>query len=329
MNEIKSRGNLLLADVFTPSEGRRSLPDGRPSAAEARTRSPERGERLRHYLYLEAHEFIRRPSLSFNQAWGSLGSVVSNAKRYVKKVKDKAIVLRNVETDVVKIVPYYTRFSDGYYHEAIKKMRRLYSDDAVFLTLTLDPRRFISLDDAYRKLRIGWNKLLTMLRKRYGKLQFVKVVEFQKSGSPHLHALFFGISRLIDATDLRSFWDKKYGAGTFVYLKRIKNDGRQVVAYLTKYIKKYLDMPEVEFNGPDGLTDAKAFSQLALAWALNLRAFSVSRGILDMPDEHLKLSGSTKWEFLGVFELSAVWGWEGLKFEDIQNDFYELIRPPD
>jgi hypothetical protein len=265
--------------------------------------------------------------------------VVSNAKGYAQKVRDKAIVLRNTETDAVKVIPYYTRFSDGYYRKAIKKLKKLYADDAVFLTLTLDPKRFTSLDDAYSNLQKGWNRLLTMLRKRVktkganplltkgaNPLPFVKVVEFQKNGSPHIHALFLGVSRLIDADELRAFWDKKYGEGTMVCLKRIKNDGRQVVAYLTKYIKKYLDTPDIEFEGNDGLTDAKAFTQLALAWSLNLRAFSVSRGILDCP---MNISNfyAGKWEFLGCFDLASVWSLDGLPYSAVRGVLDELKMP--
>ena len=310
---------------------------GLPSRREETTYGEAGGaKRPRHYLFLEARQVIVRPSLDYRNAWGAMGCVVSNAKSYVKKVRDRAIVLRNVETDELKVIPYYTRFSDGYYRQAIKKMRKLCANDAVFLTLTLDPKRFISLADAKSNLQKGWNKLLTVLRKRVKgvnggsgakgvkPLSFVKVVEFQKNGSPHIHALFFGVSRLIDADELREFWDKHYGAGTMVYLKRIKNDGRQVVAYLTKYIKKYLDAPDIEFKGADGLTDARAFNQLALSWALNLRAFSTSKGILDT--RPMTNSNGT-WVFLGVFDLSDVWSLDGLSYSSEIGRLTELNTP--
>jgi len=253
---------------------------------------------------------------------------MSNARGYIMKVMDRAVVLRCRETGTVKVIPYSTRFSDGYYKTAFKRMRRLRFDRAVFLTLTLDPRRFVSLDAAYRALQAGWNRLLTMLQKRYGRrLKFIKVVEFQKNGSPHLHVLFFDIARLLDAAELRAFWDIRYGAGTFVYLKKLTGytSGRGVISYLMKYLRKYLECPAVEFKGPDGLTDAAAFEQLALSWALNLRAFSVSRGILDrMPTSNSNLT----WEFLGVFDLSAVWSWDGQPFSDIEADFVALKPPP-
>ena len=287
--------------------------------------------RFRRYEFVQARQRIMRPSLSYLNAWGALGDVVSHAKSYVKKVKDKAIVLRNVETDALAVVPYYTRFSDGYYQGAIRKIKKLGASNAVFLTLTLDPKRFISLDNAMKDLRVGWNRLLTMLRKRCRRLQFVKVVEFQKNGSPHIHVLFLGISRLIDANELREFWDKSYGAGTMVYLKRIKNDGRQVVAYLTKYIKKYLDRPDEEVKGGDGLTDAVAFNQLALSWALNLRAYSVSRGILDKGpmtnSNRLACNGGGLWEFLGVKPLVDVWWLDGLPYSQVKGYLDEVDTP--
>jgi hypothetical protein len=112
-----------------------------------------------------------------------------------------------------------------------------------------------------------------------------------------------------------------------VYLKRIKNDGRQVVAYLMKYFEKYLDTPDIEFEGNDGLTDAKAFTQLALAWSLNLRAFSVSRGILDFGPKSISNFSAGKWEFLGCFDLSDVWSLDGLPYSAVQNVLEALKMP--
>ncbi len=273
--------------------------------------------RCRHHLFLEAAQATKRPTIDYRDAWGIKGRVLSNAKGYIKKVKDRAIVLRCLETDEIKVIPYFTRFSDGYYQEAIRKLKRLRSDRGVFLTLTIDPRRFVSLDHAYRELQAAWNKLLTMLQKRYGhRLKFVKVVEFQKNGSPHLHVLFLDIARLIDAGELRKFWDLRYGQGTFVYLKKLGNRINRVISYLVKYMEKNLTMPDIEMQGPDGLIDAASFQQIALSWALNLRAFSTSRGILDNP-----MSNSNRsWEFLGVADLAIAWSWDGRHYDEVKTD---------
>jgi hypothetical protein len=277
----------------------------------------------RHHLFLEAREFARSPSLDYRGAWGAVGPIASNAKSYAKEVKDRAIVLVHSVSGKVLVIPFFTRFSDGYYDRAVRKIKRIRANDAVFLTLTIDPRRHTSLDDAYRSLTTSWNKLLTMLKKRHGGLKFVKVVEFQKNGSPHVHVLFFGVSRLIDANELRKFWDSAYGVGKFIYLKKIKNDRAQVCSYLIKYMSKPLTMPDVEFSGPDGLTDAKSFTHLALSWSLNLRAYSCSRGILDSP----MTNSNHEWKFLGVFNLIDVFSWDGRLFSELKSEFYEL-KPP-
>lgn len=278
----------------------------------------------RHPLFVLTHSAIGDPVLDYRNAWQRMGIVISNATSYVKKVRDRAIVLRNVETNEIKVIPYFTRFSDGYYEKAMKKLKELHADRGVFLTLTIDPKRFTSLKQAYDELQKSWNKLLSMLRKRHRRLEFVKIVEFQKSGSPHLHVLFFNIPRLIDANELRAFWDKQYGEGTFVYLKSLHNGSNRVIAYLLKYMRKYLDSPAVEYCGAGGMTDATPFQQLALSWALNLRAFSTSRGIFNP----LPLNNSNgTWEFLGIFDLSSVWSWDGKRFRDIEADFVAL-KPP-
>jgi len=311
-------------------------PRGRPSSGLDQKHRAERGAvkksedtvatsehvRRRHYLFLETAQAIKRPTIDYRNAWGAKGHVLSNARSYVKKVQNRAIVLRNLETDEIRVIPYFTRFSDGYYRAAIGKLRKLRADRGVFLTLTIDPTRFVSLDHAYREIQAAWNRLLTMLQKRCGhRLEFVKIVEFQKNGSPHLHVLFLNIARLIDADELREFWDHRYGQGTFVYLKKLGNRINKVVSYLVKYMEKNLTMPDIEFQGPDGLTDAASFQQIALSWALNLRAFSTSKGIFNTPPMN---NSNSIWEFLGVFDFIDAENWDGKRFSDIEADFVRL-----
>ena len=282
-------------------------------------------ERVRHSSFYCARDAISVPKLDYRFSWGSLGLVYSYSCSYRHHVKDRGIVLINKNTKELKVLPYFTRFSDGYYRKAIRKIKRIHSDRGVFLTLTVDPRRYLCLKDAYRALQGGWNRLLTMLRKRFKTLEFVRIPEFQSNGSPHLHVLFFGISRLIDADELREFWDRRYGVGTFVYLKKLYNGSNRVVSYLVKYMVKLLDAADYEFKGSDGLVDAQAGFQLALAWSLDLRAFSVSQGILDKGH---RTSQTGNWIFLGSFALVDVWSWDGCFLWEVMNDLVAL-KPPD
>ena len=281
------------------------------------------------------------PSISWRNAWGRQDAISAEARAYVYGVRDnmgrsisvgvrdRAIVLRDVETDKLLILPYFTRFSDRYYRQAIKRLRRLKSRDAVFLTLTVDPNCYSLLAHARRGLAVGFNRLLAMLRKRFEKrLNYVAVVEFTKEGVPHLHALFFGLTRLMDADELRDFWNSRYHVGKIVHIVKIRNDAAQVVAYLTKYMAKALVMPELEFSGPDGLVDAKSWMNLSLAWSLNLRCYSCSRGILDNPRRTSQTLGGelspSNWKLLGSFAMIDVEGWIGRSYPDIYPEYLEL-----
>ena len=287
--------------------------------------------RKHNFHYLSARDLARCPSLSWQSAWGQREAISSEAKMYAYGVHgslghdsvgvlDRVIVRRHKETDELRLIPYFTRFSDDYYRGAIKKLKRLRAQDAVFLTLTVDPSYFTSLAHARRGLAKGFNNLMSMLRKRYGTLAYLSVVEFTVQGVPHVHALILDRARLIDANELREFWNEKYHVGKIVHIKKIKNDGAQVVGYLCKYMAKSLTMPDIEFKGADGLTDAKPWYNLALSWSLNLRAYSCSRGILDSP---MNISNSF-WEFLGSFPAIDVDHWADKKFSDVQAEFYDL-----
>ena len=265
--------------------------------------------RKRNAHFLSAKEYASVPGLDYREAWGSLGSVVSCAKSYRKEVKNKKIVLRDTETDELVFLDYYTRFSDEYYFDVCDKLNEIVAKDAVFLTLTINPRRFVSLKHAYAELQKSWSKLLDMLQGRWDhKLKFVKIVEFQKNGSPHLHVLFFGITRLIDANELRVFWDKIYGEGTFVKLEHIKNDYAKVISYIQKYLIKRLE-DSGEYD------DLQELEHLGLSWALNLRAFSSSRGIFN---NVLKTNSDKIFEYIGCFDVFDCECMVGKKYAEVE-----------
>jgi hypothetical protein len=267
-------------------------------------------------LRYEARAYTYSMSLDYRNAWGVKGAILSLSRRYRKIVKDRGNAFRDKTDNTVHVFPYYTRFHSEYYEKIVKKLKRLQYDRAVFLTLTINPRNFVSLRDAYTSLQKGWNKLLTRWRKLYPNLKFVKVVEFQKNGSPHLHVLFLGISRLEDADTIREFWDEKYGEGVFIHVKSIRNDARQVISYLCKYFVKYLT-PEAD-GGAGAVDEARGEEQLALAWALFLRAYSTSRGILDSPVKTSQTLES-RWQYLGSWDMALIEKFDGKSYVAFEN----------
>lgn len=110
-----------------------------------------------------------------------------------------------------------------------------------FFTFTLDPKLVEGsglephayVQRCFQRLRARWAK-------RYGRrgVQYLKVVEHQENGMPHLHLL---ASRYIPQTLLKSWWEDA-GGGWMVWAKHV--DEHQGAAYLVKYLSKEL------YHGP-------------------------------------------------------------------------------
>jgi len=58
----------------------------------------------------------------------------------------------------------------------------------------------------------GFNKMITAVRKRYPNFKgYVRVVEFQENGNPHIHVLLFGVD-FIPVEWMRELWEKALSA---------------------------------------------------------------------------------------------------------------------
>lgn len=266
---------------------------------------PPKPRRSRHWAWREAHDRTKQCAFKPNQeiyedAWGQAPEILKLAEIYKSAIQDKAIVLSNSCDDRVLVLPYYTRFSEGYYPEKARELRRLINfDDATFLTLTVDPHRFSCLFDAKRALSEGWAKLRDAMDKDVERntghvvgwdKNFIAVPEFQESGNPHLHVLLKDC-RWIDVDWLRNLWEAEYGVGTFVHVERVHGNRKKVINYLLKYLFKGAN------NG----------RHLALLWALNARAFSCSLAILDNQKtkcDKLGVSSECQWFLVGIYPLA-------------------------
>src|SRR5258708_23394011 len=100
-----------------------------------------------------------------------------------------------------------------------------------FVTLTLDPKRLTDSKDTDRYIRKCWRKLRVALERKFGKtVQFIGVLEFQKSGVPHLHLL---VGVYIPQAWLSIAWQST-GGGKIVDIRYV--DVHRVTAYLTAYL---------------------------------------------------------------------------------------------
>jgi hypothetical protein len=111
------------------------------------------------------------------------------------------------------------------------------------LTLTCpgqEWRNHHSPDEAYHEVSDNWDKLRRELKKRFGKSHFLRVVEAQRDGYPHLHVLMVGpgIASKGVLKVIRKLWSYKYfGAFANVDIREVKNY-KHAVRYLTKYLLK-------------------------------------------------------------------------------------------
>ncbi|MES4787782.1 MAG: hypothetical protein C4294_20445, partial [Nitrospiraceae bacterium] len=175
-------------------------------------------------------------------AYGVLPVISRYAELYKEDVIDKIIVLKNESSDEIIKIPYYTRFSDGYYAEKAKEIQQLNKNEkfhrGLFFTLTVDPKRYFTIADAYEALQAEWNRLRTWMMRPKKNLkkypvkewngEYLSVVEFQEQSTklPHLHICLFG-AKYADVGIIRKQWEKWMGKGTFFHVRRLKPRWKQ------------------------------------------------------------------------------------------------------
>ena len=143
-------------------------------------------------------------------------------------VKEKVLVFVDLEGELVYL-PYETRFTSERYakrliakfNEAWAKATKMF-DVGVFLTITLPP----IFPPIIQKYTLSYlrHRIKAYLRKKYGdKILFasdfeeevedlktpphISVYEPQKNLNPHLHDIYFGITRIMDKRDITRWLD--------------------------------------------------------------------------------------------------------------------------
>ena len=253
----------------------------------------------RHVLFLKANELTRKENDSYKDAWGCGDTVEALALGYWEDIGNKVLVVINHVEKEIKYLPYRTRFDYDYAKKIARKWKKIGYHEGIFLTLTLDPKRFSSFDQAYRGLLWGWNKISTAMRKKFPQIKgYARVVELQESGNPHLHVLIFGAD-FIAVEWIRKLWEEKYQLGVQIKVKEIQND-KGAIRYLLKYLLK-------AFAGKTLDEKDKAFRQKALLWAVNSRGWAVSGSLISLISDRLTQTKSSGfWVFLGAFSKDCV-----------------------
>jgi len=112
-----------------------------------------------------------------------------------------------------------------------------------FLTLTLNPK-YLPDEGQVPYIRNVWRKFRVYMKRKTGEtVSFISVLEFQKSGRPHMHVL---IDQYLHQGWVSNTWDR-LGGGKIVHIERVKDLGK-IGWYLGKYLTK-----EMVLSAPKGM----------------------------------------------------------------------------
>lgn len=122
-----------------------------------------------------------------------------------------------------------------YNHRRIKRAARE-GQPTTFLTLTVNPARYETQDEAARDLKNAWLNLRRRMQKSFAmdRPPFIAIFERTKQGWPHLHILMR--CRFISQRWFSAAMNELIGA-PIVDVRFIQDTGR-VAAYVAKYISK-------------------------------------------------------------------------------------------
>lgn len=122
------------------------------------------------------------------------------------------------------------------FNHRLTKRRAREGAPNVFLTLTVNPRRYETFDAAARSLKVAWVNLRRAMERDHDvrRPPFIAIFEETKAGWPHLHILMR--CKWIDQRWYSATMDRLIGA-PIVDVRFIQDVGR-VAAYVAKYISK-------------------------------------------------------------------------------------------
>jgi len=110
-----------------------------------------------------------------------------------------------------------------------------YGYEAVFLTFTYK-ENVTDIDLAWS----DWHAFMKKMRRRFGTLHALSVMEFQKRGAIHFHCIFFNLPPVVEAQERKTRTIADLWGHGFVDIERIRS-AKNVGAYVCKYLNKSAD----------------------------------------------------------------------------------------
>jgi hypothetical protein len=216
-----------------------------------------------------------------------------------------------------RLIPILTSSNHTFFdpHANLKKTR------ALLCTLTYDVK-YSSLKEAWDTIGYYANIWITNLRKKYGKISYVRVWEAFFNGYPHVHYLLvfhdyeFITFRYKGKYRIREKAEFEKAYHSFVDVQGVRSL-RSGVSYIIKYMTKTY-YGEVFPVNESGLRKNLSDMTLAMCWIFRKHSFAVSRDFADLI-KHLRnsnrktlfqstfegflLENEVDWVFLGVKSL--------------------------
>jgi len=163
----------------------------------------KKGKRRRNEYWIEANLITKEtfwPDNEYEDRYfyrrQGVKDITDLANLYHKTVKAKTIWLRGLDSQGKRyhmFLPYTNRFDVEYMKDQVIKIRKAFKglelkSSILFLTLTIDPKRYPSLYDGHKDIQRKVNHLLTVLRKKYPHtFRYVKVAEIQTANTFDVH----------------------------------------------------------------------------------------------------------------------------------------------
>ena len=262
-------------------------------------------KRIRHPDWLRAQKFVSRFISSLEDIAKCEDELVKCASDYLADIDNKVIVLQHKEAEIIKVLPYRTRFDPDYNDRVLSVLEQIQlalsmvNCRSTFLTITFDPKALTSLYDY--KIVFGRNlsKLMLNIRRKYGYRYSITVLELQKNGNLHAHILLIGVPFI----PLK--WLKKQlkalGFGS-EHIKALQGNGLSALGYALKYFRKALVSEALIYNDGSEDADYNLTRLKSLLWALNLRQVRLSRSCLEVLGRvTYRLIHPASWIFIGTY----------------------------
>lgn len=216
--------------------------------------------------------------------------VQSYAEAYKRDTSAKVIALRSKEDNSVIALDYVSRLDDTYRQQTRRKIEdlvdRMPDREGHFITLTIDPKQYMSLYETGKAGNAALNRVMSALRAAHPNLAYVCIREYQEaSANIHFHIAVTGIPG--SSNELRKWLVSEWREG-FVWVENCYKGSRNGLGYyMSKELSKSLRKGEY---GQPGVT-------IALLWATRQRYLSFTRSLLETNSKEIL----DAYEYLGVF----------------------------